>query len=189
MSVHQIETAFLSSVIPYADSDEPLKLQKSIAQLQHDELCVQRLVWAMALFLVLGFAGVGYGGILEENFPYTLPESVINVFCVFVLASLICLVAFAGLLAVYRRKLNRFREECRRLVARLLEAHLGKPNIPPLAGSHRRADNREAFSGAAESGALLTDSLGKFYWRTRTKSRLTSARAHIPTTLMEGRSV
>jgi hypothetical protein len=159
MSAYQIETAFLSSVIPYDDSDEPRKLQKIIAQLQHDERCVQRLVWAIALSLMLGFASVGYGGVLEEDFPYTLPESVINAFCVFVLASLICLVAFAGLLAVYRRKLNRLREECRRLVARLLESRLGKPHIPTLAGSHRGVDNREAFQGAAESGVLLTDSV------------------------------
>jgi hypothetical protein len=126
MTAHQIEMAFLSSVIPYDDSDEPLKLQKSISQLQRDERCVRRLAWAMALFLMLGSAGVAYGGILQENFPYNLPEYVIHVFCVFVLASLICRVAFAGLLAAYRRKLNRLREECRRLVARVLESHLGR---------------------------------------------------------------
>src|SRR5512141_2601387 len=106
MSAHQIETAFLSSVIPYADSDEPLKLQKSIAQLQRDERCVRRLAWAIVLFLTLWLAGVGYGGILQENFPYSLPEHVIHVFWGLVLASLICLVAFAGLLVVYRRKFH-----------------------------------------------------------------------------------
>jgi hypothetical protein len=186
MSAHQIETAFLSSVILYDDSDEPLKLQKSIAQLQHDERCVRRLAWAMALFLMLGLAGAGYGGILQENFPYNLPQHVINVFCGFVLASLICLVAFAGLLVVYRRKFNRLREECRRLVARLLESHLGKPHIPTLAGSHRGADDREAFQGPVESGALvLADSI----LRIRTKSRATGASAHVPITLAEGKCV
>ena len=142
-----------------SDCDEPLKLQKSIAQLQHDERCVRRLAWAMAVFLMLGLAGVGYGGILHEHFPYNLPQHVIDVFSAFVLAALICIVAFAGLLAAYRRKLKRLREECRRLVARLLESHLGKPYIPTLAGSHRGAGDREAFQGAAESGAPLTDSL------------------------------
>lgn len=159
MSEHQIETAFLRRVILYDDSEEPLKLNKSIAQVQQDERCVQRMAAAMALFLMLGLACVGYGVILQENFPYNLPRPVINVFCGLVLASMICLVAFAGLLAVYRMKLNRLREECRRLVARLLESHLGKPHIPTLAGSHRGADDREAFQRAAKSGARLTDSL------------------------------
>jgi hypothetical protein len=159
MSEHQIETAFLRSIISYDNSDETLKLQKSIAQLQHDERCVQRMAWAMVLFLTLGLAGVGYGVVLQENFPYNLDHHVINVFCGFVVASLICLVAFVGLLAVYRRKLNRLRGECRQVVARTLESRLGKPHIPTLAGSHRGVDDRDAFQGAAESGALLTDSL------------------------------
>ena len=186
MTPHQIETAFLRSVILYDDSDEALKLQESIAQVQHDERCVQRMVWAMALFLLLGLAGVGYGVILLENFPYNLPQRVFNVFCGSVLASLICLVAFAVLSALYRRKLNRLRGECRRLVARLLESHLGKPPIRTLSGSHLRTDDHEAFQGAAESGVLaLADSI----LRTRTKSRPTGARAHVPTTLAEGESI
>ncbi len=159
MTEHQIETAFLRSVILYDDSDEALKLQKNISQVQHDERCVQRMAWVVAMFLMLGLAGVGYGAFLQENFPHNLHHHVINVFSGFVLASLICLVAFAGLLAVYRGKLNRLRGECRRLLARLLESHLGKPHIPTLADGHRGTDDRDGFQGAAESGALLTDTL------------------------------
>ncbi len=151
MSEHQIETALLRSLILYADSDEPLKLKNSIAQVRHDEHCVRRWASAMALFLMLGLAGVGYGGILQENFPYNLPQHVIDIFCALVLALVICLVAFTGLLTVYRRKLNRLRKECRRLVTRLLESHLGEPRIPTLAGSQTEPDNREAFQDAAES--------------------------------------
>ena len=160
MSEYQIETAFLSSVIPYDDSDESLKLHKSIAQLQHDERCVRRLAWAMALFLMLGLAGVGCGVALQEkqeNVPYNLSQHVINVSFGFVLASLICLVAFAGLLVVYRRKLKWLRNECLQLAARLLESRLGKPHIPTLAGSHPGANDHEASQGAAESGALPAD--------------------------------
>ena len=171
MSAHQIETAFLSSVIPYGDSDEPRKLQKSIVQLHHDERCVRRFAWAMTLFLMMGLAGVGYGAILQENFPYNLHHHVVYVFCVFVLAPLICLVAFAGLLAVYRRKLNRLREECRRLVARLLETRLGKPHIPTLACSHRGADDRGAFQSAAGSGAPQTDSLASAIYAPELKAQ------------------
>ncbi len=128
MSEHQIETAFLRRAIHYDASNEPFKLEKSIAQAQRDERCVQRLAWAMALFLTLGLASIGYGAILHENFPYHLPERAISLFCGLVLASLICLVTCALLWTVYRRKLNRLREECRRLVMRLLESHMGKPH-------------------------------------------------------------
>lgn len=159
MSEHQIETAFLCSIILYDDSDEPLKLNKSIAQLQHHERCVQRMAGVMVLFLILGSAGIGYGVILQDNFPYNLHQHVINVFCGFVLASLICLTVFAGLLAFYRMKLNRLREECRRLVARLLESHLGKPRTLTLAASHRKVGGHKLFQSAAESGALSEDSL------------------------------
>lgn len=159
MSEHQVETAFLRSVIRYDDSDEPRKLNQSIAQVQRDERCVQRVVWMIVPFPMVALAMIAYGTILHQNFPYNGSEVVFRVLCEVLLASLICLVALAGLLICYRQKLNRLREECRRLVARLLESHLSKRHIPTLAGSQRGADNRGAFQGAAESGALLTDSL------------------------------
>jgi hypothetical protein len=161
MSELQVETAFLSTVIPYDDSDESLKLHKSMAQLQHDQRCVRRLSWAMALVLMLGLAGVGYGGVLQEkheNLPYNLSQHVINVSSGFVVASLVCLMAFAGLLVVYRRKLKWLRNECLQLAARLLESRLGKPQIPSVAGSHRGVIHSESPPGAAVSGALLADS-------------------------------
>jgi hypothetical protein len=154
LSEHQIETAFLRSLIRCYDSDEPLKLKRSIAQVQHDERCVRRVAWVMILFLMLALAGVGYGVILERDFPYNLPQHVVNFVCALVLALLICLAAFAGLLTVYRRKLNRLRLECLRLVIGLLESPLGEPHIPTVAGIQREPDNREAFQGAAASGVL-----------------------------------
>lgn len=158
MSEHQRETAFLRRVILYDDSDEHRNLEKSIAQVQHDERCVHRMAWVMALFLMLALAGLAYGAILHKNFPYNGPDLVFKVLCEVILASLICLMAFAGLLTVYRRKLNRLRDECRQLITRLLESHLGKPHIPALPGSQRGPDNREAFQGGAELGVLLPDS-------------------------------
>ena len=152
MSEHQIETAFLMRVILYEDSDDRRKLEKSIARVQGDERCVQRLAWGMALFVLLGFAAVAYGVILWDDFPYNFPQHTINVFSGLVLASLICLVAFAHLLVVYRRKLNRLREECRQLLTRLLESRLGKPHIPALAGSPRGTDAPQISQDAVEAG-------------------------------------
>lgn len=150
MSEHQIETAFLRSLILYADSDESLKLKDGIAQVQHDEHCVRRWAWAMTLLLTLGLVGVGYRALLQEHFSYHLPHHLINGLCALVLASVVCLMAFAVLLTVYRRRLNRLRKECRRLVTNLLELHLGKPRISTLARSRREPDNREAVQDAVE---------------------------------------
>ena len=66
------------------------------------------------------------------------------------LASLICLVGFAGLLTVYFKKLHRLRKEARQFAIRLLESRLGKPQIPTLPSSHRVFDDHEALQSAME---------------------------------------
>jgi len=150
MSAHQTETAFLRHIILYDDSDECRKLKNSIAQIQRDMHCVQRVASVTALFPVLAIAGIAYGMLLQENFPYNGSELVLRVLCELGLASLICLSCFAGLLTVYRKKLDRLRKEARQLVIRLLESHLGKPQIPTSPSSHRVFGDGEAFQGATE---------------------------------------
>ena len=153
MSEHHRDTAFLRDIIRYDESDERRKLEKNIAQVQRDERCVQRLALVISLVPGLAIAGIAYGALLQRNFPYGLSEHVIRVFCELVLASLICLGGFAGLLAVYRWKLNRLRNECRQLVMRLLESHLGKPHLETLPRSQRASEEREAFHGAVEGSS------------------------------------
>lgn len=150
MNEHQTETAFLRHIILYDDSDERRKLEKRIAQVQQDVRCVQRVASVTALFPLLAIAGIAYGVLLQENFPYSGSEYVLWFLCVLGLASLVCLVGFAGLLTVYLKKLRRLRKEARQLVIRLLESHLGTPEIPTLPRSHRVLDDREAFQGAME---------------------------------------
>ena len=152
MSEHQIETAFLRHIILYDNSDECRKMEKSIAQVQQDVRSVQRVASVTALFPLLAIASFAYGVLLQENFPYNMSELVLvfRILCELGLAALICLVGLAGLLTVYRKKLNRLRKECLQLVTRLLESHLGKPRIPTLPSSHRVNDDREAFQGATE---------------------------------------
>lgn len=128
MSEHEKDLAFLRQCIFYADADERHKLEERIAQVKRDERCVQRAAWLMALFTALIAAGLAYGAVLQENFPYEQSRFVIKLICELGLASLICLVAFMGLLMAYRRELNRLREECRRLATKLLENRLGKPH-------------------------------------------------------------
>ncbi len=150
MSEHETETAFLRHMILYDDSDERRKLEKGIAQVRRDTRCVQRVASVTALFPLLALAGIAYGALLQENFPYNGSELVLRVLCVVGLASLICLVGFAGLLTFYFKKLNRLRKEARQLVIRHLESRLGKPQIPTLPISHRVSEDREAFQGEME---------------------------------------
>jgi hypothetical protein len=150
MSEHETETAFLRHIILYDDSAERLKLEKSIAQVRRDTHCVQRVASVTALFPLVAIAGLAYGALLQENFPYNGSELVLRVLCVLGLASLVCLVGFAGLLTVYLRKLHRLQKEARQLVIRLLESRLGDPHVPMVPSSHRVFAGGEAFQGAME---------------------------------------
>ena len=150
MGEHETETAFLRHIILYDDSGERHKLEKGIAQVRRDMCCVQRVVSLTAPFPLLAIAGIAYGVLLQENFPYNGSELVFRVLCVLGLASLICLVGFAGLLTVYRKKLHRLRKEARQLVITLLESRLGNPQIQTLPRSHRVFRDGEASPGAME---------------------------------------
>jgi hypothetical protein len=127
MSEHQRETAFLRHCLRYGDNAEHQALDNRITQIQRDERCVRRAVWLMALLTALAVAGLCYAAVLVENFPYNTPQFIFNIICALGLTCMICLVVFVGLRMVYRMKLDQRREDCRKLVARLLESRLGKP--------------------------------------------------------------
>jgi hypothetical protein len=90
MNEHQRGTSFLRHIIRYEDSDERLKLAQSIAGVQHDERCVQRVASVTALFPVPAIACIAYGDILQESIPAIGSELATKVLCEVVLASLIC---------------------------------------------------------------------------------------------------
>jgi hypothetical protein len=133
MSEHEKDLAFLRQCIRYDDADERRKLDERIAQVQGEDRCVRRAVSLMALLTALGAAGLAYGAIFQDNFPYRESQLVIKLLCELELASLISLAAFAVLLMAYRKELNGLREQCRRLAATLLESRLGKPRAMPSA--------------------------------------------------------
>ena len=132
MSEHQKHTEFLRQCILYDESARRQELHERITQIQRDARCVRRAAWLMAMLIALVVAGLGYEVILVDNFPYNLPQLIINLVCALGIGSLISLLAFMGLGMVYRMKLDQQREECRQLVARLLESRLGKPVTTPL---------------------------------------------------------
>lgn len=130
MNEHQRQTAFLRHLIALDNTDERRKLDEGIAQVQRDGRCVKRAAALMALLTALGVVGLGYGVVLQENFPYGKSGFFFNLLCALGLAAMICLLFFGALLMVYRRKLNGLREDCRRLVLTVVESRLGKSSIP-----------------------------------------------------------
>ena len=151
MCEHQNETTLSRHIAPNDGSNERRKLERSIAQVHCDQRCIQRAASVATLFLLLLIAGFAYGTILPGNFLYSLPEVVFNLLCALALASLICLVVFAGILTVYRLKLNRLREDCRLSVKRPQESQLREPHIATLPASQRASDDRAAFHGTAQA--------------------------------------
>lgn len=127
MSEHQRHTEFLRQCIVYDESTKCQELGEGITRLQRDLRCVWRAVWLMFVLTALIVAGLGYGVILVDNFPYSIPQFTVNLICGLGLGSLICLLAFVGLGMLYRMKLDHRREECRQLITKLLESRLGKP--------------------------------------------------------------
>ncbi len=132
MSEHQKHTEFLRHCLRYGESAEHQALEEKIIQIQRDERCVHRAMWLMAILTALAVAGLGYPAILVESFPYNVPQLTLTLVCALGLASLICLLGFAGLGMIYRRKLDQRREESRQLVTKLLASRLGKPVATPL---------------------------------------------------------
>ena len=133
---HQREAAFLRQAILYDDTAERHKLEQRVTQIERDARCVQRAVWLMVLLTTVGIAGLCYCGVFLGDFPQNMTQFstriVVKVFAALGLGSLISLLAFMCLGVAYRQELNSRREECRGLIAKLLESRLGKPPSLPL---------------------------------------------------------
>lgn len=142
MSEQQRDTAFLTRLIAFDDSDERRTLAERIARLEGDERCVRRAACLMLLFAGLATAGIFYAAVFllhPENLIQFLEKPVIKALAAVVLSSIICLLAFQTLAALYRRKLARGRDECRCLAMRFVEARMSNHGI--AGGVRERADD------------------------------------------------
>jgi hypothetical protein len=155
MSDHQKHTEFLRQCIRYDESARRQELVEGIARIQCDARCVWRAAWLMAILTALAVTALGYGTVLVDNFPYNAPQSIVNLIYALGLGSLISLLAFAGLGIVYRWKLDQRREECRQLVARLLESRLGKPVTTPSGDNRAGGINGRIVRVAGEFNGSL----------------------------------
>ena len=148
MRDHHKQTEFLKHCLGYDESARCRELKQEITRIQRDERCVRRAVWLMAILTALAVAGLGYPAILLANFPYSAPQTIVNLVCALGVASLVSLVAFVILGMVYRKMLDRRREECRLLVARLLESRLGNPPATPWREGPARDESRGTVQAA-----------------------------------------
>jgi|SRR5688572_15360636 len=161
MSKHEKDVRFLRQCILYDESAEHDKLEESITQLQRNERCVRRAVALMALLVGLALAGVCYSAVCLTDYPQNTTQFMMlfiaKVFCALGLGSLICLLAFVGLGAVYRKQLDRRLEECRQVARNLLEAHRSKPPTRPgPALAARETDVLQLIAHENDSGGKNT---------------------------------
>jgi len=127
LTEHQMEMSFLRHLMLYDDTNEHHELESKVTQAEGKVRCARRAVWVMALLAGLAVAGLGYSAVLLEDFPQNRTQFVIRMFCALGLASLVSLLSFIGYWIIARGELDDQRGECRRLVARIMESHLGKP--------------------------------------------------------------
>lgn len=142
MSEYEKDSAFLRQCLRYVDSAECHELEEDMTRVQRDERCVRRAIWLMAVLTALAVAGLGYAGFLVDS-PQNLAEFIrpfiVKIFCALGVGSLICLLAFMALGAVYRKELDQRREECRRLAIKLFESRLAQPRVLPSPGVGKEA--------------------------------------------------
>ena len=152
MNEHQKHTEFLRQCILYDESPRRQELAEGIREIHRQMHCVRRALWLMAILTALVVAGLGYGVILVDRFPYNMSQFIINLVCSFLLGSLISILGFIGLEMVYRNKLNQQREECRQLVTKLMESRLGKPVSAPLQDNRVGEDRTVRVANEADAG-------------------------------------
>ena len=145
-SEHQKETTFLRRCISYEEGAQGRQLDERIAQIQRDERCLRRAAWVVGLVAALAVVGFGYLAILMEDFPRHMSLFAVQFLTKVVFAmgigSLISLLIFSGFAIRYRWELNLRREECRRLVTKLLESRLGNLQAPRGNGELKKANTR-----------------------------------------------
>ena len=125
---HQREMTFLRSLMLYDTTKERHQLEEKLERAEQSERCVRRAMFLMAVLAGLSLAGLGYSAILLEDFPQNQSQLVLRVFCAIGLAAVVSFLTFVAFWRIARGALNDERDGCRRLVTKIVEARLGKPD-------------------------------------------------------------
>jgi hypothetical protein len=120
MGEHHNHTEFLKHCMRYDESPERHAMMENLTHIQRDLRIVRRASWLMGVLLALAVACLVYPVILVQNFPYNVQRFIVSFVLALFMGLLISLAAFVALGMNLRRKLHRQREECRRLIMRLL---------------------------------------------------------------------
>jgi hypothetical protein len=117
------ETAFLVRMLSYDESHKSRAVQERIVRAQREQACVFKATCTVGLLALLTCF------LSQVNFFQSGPEIRLRIVCVLAIADLICMVTFAGVFLIYRLKLRRLRDQCRRIIGDVATRRLvGSPD-------------------------------------------------------------
>ncbi len=108
----------------YDESPESQVLRERLTVAERNEYCLYSACRLVGMVGLLGFSGLGYSAVLLPSFFDNSSHFLIQLCSALGLGSAMCLAFFVGLWLWYRGTTNKVREECRRTVAKLIEARL-----------------------------------------------------------------
>ena len=127
MSDHLKESAFLKSLVVYADSDECRQLQERLAKTDSDARCLHRALRIVGVLAMLCAAGLGYSSVLLDDFFRNKAHPLTQFFLALGATSVIALVFFLGQQFWHRAAVRRLHGECRRRILSVVHSRLGSP--------------------------------------------------------------
>jgi len=116
----QKQNDLLARCIREDGSGELQRREDRISHAEREVRCVRRAMWLMALLAALAVAGLGYSIILLHELPPSQTRIINHILIVVGVAALISFVAFGGFWIFCRHQLAARREECRRVMMKLL---------------------------------------------------------------------
>jgi len=99
--------------------------EEQIMHAQREERCVRPAMWLTAVLAAIAALGLGYSALLLDEAPAYQTQRIDHVFRVVGLASLLSCLAFGGFWVFCRNRLVARREECRRVMMKLLAGRAG----------------------------------------------------------------
>src|SRR6266516_221853 len=126
MTEYRKQVAFLKALMMHEETTEHRALVERLGHAEKNERCLLCACRLVGLIALLGLAGLGYSAVLLPEFFNSATHVVIHIFSAIGLGSVLCLVVFFGLWLWYRTASNRIHDECRRVIAKMLESRFKK---------------------------------------------------------------
>jgi len=130
MSDYDEQTAFLRRMLLCDGSLESKDMHDRIARVQRERACVWKAMWTV-IAIVLGCTALSQLDLFQSE-----PGIPLRFIWVVALAGAICLLAFGGVLVAYRARLNSLRDQCRQLIANVVESTLSMQRLSPSVDHH-----------------------------------------------------